>query len=574
MAYAIIIILMILFFDIGTSKNSDITENETINISKTTCAEDATIGNGTIDEKSNTTISLDRALELLYNDEKNENVEVYEKDIDHHVRIIHNVSFSGTYSDMDFDSFYIDNVVTENKTYNNVKITTEVSKEDSENYKNQNVDNLRIGDKVDVICSIVNGLDFIDDSVKDRYREEYDDFSIYYPQYSDSENKKLIIKTYRDDKDELLDKYSDKDKIYDLYEFYDDLATISNENLKRSDKIFYGIKFRVTAKCTKQFNVYDHYYLQYDIKNDNMNIGDEKLRINSQYNFIGTNDNNESKYSLTKKYFSLPIKSLLNDKEYKYKDYNREQALKLENKEVKKGYQDFIFKYTTTYTSDIQLINLTEELSQIGTLDSNGKSEEYINDTTKESTESSNGLKKIGNDKTIDIGDRVLFGNNLCWDVVDIDYKDKNKILIMLTDDSVKDNIPTMSWTSKESSSYLDSDVRKYLNDEFLNEYFTNEEKNRMFTTTLDVSITEYNGKTSYDTLSDKLFILSDDDIDEYKYTLTNPIDTSYVRNQRYGIDRASMYRRNKIINDEFKQETNNYKEKWYVYPLVWINIS
>ena len=144
----------------------------------------------------------------------------------------------------------------------------------------------------------------------------------------------------------------------------------------------------------------------------------------------------------------------------------------------------------------------------------------------------------------------------------------------MLTNDSVEENIPKMSWTTKESATYIDSDVRKYLNEEFLNKYFVSQDINRMYTTTLDIVIENYNSNTTYDTVKDKIFILSDDDIDEYKWTLTDPIATSFVRNQRYGIKQASMYRRNKLRDDEHKQNTYNMSDKWSVYPLVWININ
>ena len=535
--------------------------------------------------KEEKTISLDRALELLYNNEKNDNVEIYEKDIDTHIRIIKNVSFSGTYSSMDFDSFYINNVNTKNKTYNNVRIRIPAVGENNESINNSNIDNLRIGDKVEVLCSIANGLDFVDKSMKDSVRNKYDDFEIYYPMYSNVNYKKLVIKTNRDAEDELMEKYSDKEKIYDLNEFYDDLTIVSNENLKRSDKIFRGIKFKIKAKCVKKFNVYDHYYLEYEIKNDNKIINDDNLKINSQYNYIGEDDNGEDKYYLTKSHFSLPIEKFLDDKdEYKYKDYKKEQAIILENKEIKKGYQDFIFKYTTTYTSRINLVIIKEE-DLNASLDEGAPSgvtspsairRGELASPSKElsSDETLNTIKKIGIDTDIDIADRVLFGKNLYWDVVDIDYKDKNKILIMLTNDSVEENIPKMRWTTKESASYKDSDVRKYLNEEFLYKYFTGDDINRMYITTLDIVINNVNGNTIYDTVSDKIFILSDDDIDEYKWTLTDPISTSFVRNQRYGLKRASMYRRNKRINDEFDQDTNGMSETWSVYPLVWININ
>ena len=592
--YASIIVLMILFFNfdnidkylydnketnIDTYNNADFIDNDDNKQDNNDInnIENAINGESIKEEK---TISLDRALELLYNNEKNDNVEIYEKDIHTHIRIIKNVSFSGKYNDMDFDNIYINNVITKNKTYNNVSIRIRQRYESIHNdsYSDVNIDNLRLGDKVDVLCSITNGLDFVDESVKESVRDKYDDFITY---------EILDIKTNRDDKDELLDKYSDKEKIYDLNEFYDDLANVSNENLKRSDKIFSGIKFKVTAKCTNKFSRNNKYYLEYEIKNDNKVASDDYVKINSKYSYIGEDDNGEDKYYLTKNHFSLPLEKFL-DKKYKnkYKDYEKEQAIILENKEIKKGYQDFLFEYTTTYTGDINLVILKEEDLNTELATSSGVTSPSVirrgelsegapsGVTSPSKDETLNTIKKIGIDTDIDIADRVLFGKNLYWDVVDIDYKDKNKILIMLTNDSVEENIPKMRWTTKESASYKDSDVRKYLNEEFLNKYFTSLDINRMYTTTLDIVIENYNSNTTYDTVKDKIFILSDDDIDEYKWTLTDPIDTSFVRNQRYGLKRASMYRRNKKRDDEFEQNTNGMSETWSVYPLVWININ
>ena len=499
-----------------------------------------------IDTSTKGPISLDEALELLYSDKEDENVEFYENDIHTHIRIVKNVSFSGTYSKMDFDNFYIDNVVTQNKTYNNIAIKMRMpyGTGKDEGLENVNVDNLRIGDKIDVICSIANGLDFVDPSVRENNKHKYDDFLIY---------EKIMVKAERDDYDELAQKYSDKEKIYELNEFYDDLATVSNENLKRSDKIFYGIQFTVNAKCIKKLDIYDDYYLEYKIKSEDGKTGDDSLIINSQYNYVGSDNNNESKYYLTKNYFLLPIENLVENKKITYNEKAR-SAIILENKENQKGYRDLVFKYTTTYTSKINLVRIDG---------GNDKEQEQAVFT-----------KKVGVDEKIYIGDRVLFGNKLYWDVVDVDYKDNNKILIMLTNSSVEENIPRMSWASKKSSTYKDSDVRKYLNGTFIGSYFTDIDIRRMYTTTLDVVVRYSNKRTEYDIVNDKIFILSDDDIDEYKYTLTDPIATSFVRNQRNGPEKFSLYRRRTTMGDEFKQDSDRVSEKWIVYPLVWINIG
>jgi hypothetical protein len=362
-----------------------------------------------------------------------------------------------------------------------------------------------------------------------------------------------MVKADRDDYDELAQKYSDKEKIYELDEFYDDLAAVSNENLKRSDKIFYGIQFTVNAKCIKKLDIGGDYYLEYKIKSEDGKAGDDSLIINSQYNYVGSDNNNESKYYLTKNYFLLPIENLVENKKITYDDKVR-RAIILENKENQKGYRDLVFKYTTTYTSKINLVRIDGD---------NGEEQEQAVFT-----------KKIGVDEKIYIGDRVLFGNNLYWDVVDVDYKDNNKILIMLTNDSVEENIPRMSWTSLKSSTYKDSDVRKYLNETFIGSYFTDIDIRRMYTTTLDVVVRYSNKRTEYDIVNDKIFILSDDDIDEYKYILTDPIATSFVRNQRNGSEKISLYRRRTTMGDEFKQDSDRVSEKWLVYPLVWINIG
>lgn len=530
--YISIIIVAVLFFNFDDDQLLS-TNNDTADVYDD------------IDASTKGPISLDEALELLYSDKKDENVELYEKDMHTHIRIVKNVSFSGTYSKMDFDNFYIDNVVTQNKTYNNIaiKMRKPYGTGKDEGLENVNVDNLRIGDKIDVICSIANGLDFVDPSVRENNKHKYDDFLIY---------EKIMVKAERDDYDELAQKYSDKEKIYELNEFYDDLATVSNENLKRSDKIFYGIQFTVNAKCIKKLDIFGDYYLEYKIKSEDGKTGDDSLIINSQYNYVGSDNNNESKYYLTKNYFLLPIENLVENKKITYNEKAR-SAIILENKENQKGYRDLVFKYTTTYTSKINLVRI-----------------DGWNDKKQEQTVFT---KKVGVDEKIYIGDRVLFGNNLYWDVVDVDYKDNNKILIMLTNDSVEENIPIMSWASKKSSTYKDSDVRKYLNGTFIGSYFTDIDIRRMYTTTLDV-VVKYNKRTEYDIVSDKIFILSDDDIDEYKYTLTDPIATSFVRNQRDGSEKISLYRRRATINDEFKQASDRVSEKWFVYPLVWINIG
>ena len=579
LSFLIVVIIMILFFNFGLTFNNDAEQNDTNKEVISNDVEHNNDDNSKDDENYEKingmrVLSLEEGLDLLYSNEKNDNVDIKQTSIDEHVRRIRNVKIVGFYNYMDARSMYLDGVEANGEVYDYVEVMIEG------NSRDENVDytKLKKGNKVEVICTIIKPYNEIESTKKE--------FLIFNSYYDDSELNKKTIYIYTDDNayDGVDDKYNNKDKIYNLNEIYDDLADISNENLERAISVFEGIKFRVRAKAEECYKVHEGFYLKYKIDN-----GEEKddnpledKNINGQINFIGSvvvKEKNESLYYLTKDYFSIELEKALDfesmkkDFKYQYKDYNGEVSYLYANQEIKKGYQDLIFKFHVDYTYDINLIRIYE----------NGelyKADDGILDVFSEKK-----LKKVGKDNDIDIGDSVSFGKNLMWKVIAVDGEDKDKVLILydthitnqmgiMYDPDENSELSKINWSDEDSCVYRDSKIRNFLIKDFYNKYFSNSERSRIYTTKLECKVDNAKNVDKVDYVEDKIFILSDDEINNYKLLLVNPYLTSFVRNQRYGEKSASMYRRRKVLNDEYDQNTFNLKDTWSIYPAMWVNIK
>ena len=504
-----------------------------------------------IDDKN--TITLDEGIRLLNNKEKNKHVDIIEEDINTHTRRVTNVKIVGYYKGIRPFELYIDEVKTKDKIYNDVIVQFD----NARNIKEISpiIENLRYGDKVEVICSIFKPNKKYIDYYKRYYDNINEDFVVM--SGSDDEKYEPTIILYRDEIDDKIEMYSDKEKIYDFYDIYDDMILVFEENMYRGMKIFNGIKFKVKAKFDSYFNVYDKFYYKYLIYNDGYTLStiSQLKQLNSQINFIGTDkDNNESRYFLTKDYFSFGNNR--KTKQSLSKEQVEEKYLIRSYKEKKEGLRDLVLNFNIGNNFRIELsVDIIN-------------SDNYIDDDDINVDNTGTNVKSI-DDNSICIGDYCSFGKNLVWRVLDIDERNENKILIML--DKADQVIDRMTWSDKDKCTYANSDVRSYLNNDFINNYFDDNDKKKILTTKIDynVAIDPHTIETS--TLYDKIFVLSDEEIDKYKLLLVNPITTSFIRDQRYSYAMASMYRRNKLIRDEHKQDMHNNDEKWSVYPLMWI---
>ena len=576
LSFLIVVIIMILFFNFGLTFNNDAEQNGT-NKEVISNEVESKKDNDENYEKINgmKVLSLEEGLDLLYSNEKNDNVDIKQTSIDEHVRRIRNVKIVGFYNYMDARSMYLDGVEASGEVYDDVEIMIEGDSRD----ENADYSKLKKGNKVEVICTIMKPYKAAE-SEQDENDESKRAFRVYNATYSDEEVNKKIVHLYTDEniEDNIDKKYEDKDKIFKFEDIYDDMVTISNENLERAMNLFDGVKFRVRAKADKCFTVYDAPYLKYTIDNDDTSIStnSEVKYISGQINFIGElRDTKESLRYITKDYFSIELEKVINfdssDFKYQYKDYRKEVSYLYADKEIKKGYQDFIYKFNVDYTYDINLIRLDDNL------------EPY--DFTKDIPDVfDDKLKKIGEDKDIGIGDNVKFGKKR-YKVIAVDEEDENKVLLMydthITDQmgiiyEIPDNskLSKINWSDNEECIYRDSKIREYLTKDFYENSFSNADKTRIYTTKLECKVKNAKKVNEIDYVEDKIFILSDDEIKKYKLFLVNPLLTSFVRNQRYGEKSASMYRRSKILNDEYDQNTFNLKDEWSIYPTMWVNIK
>ena len=128
--------------------------------------------------------------------------------------------------------------------------------------------------------------------------------------------------------------------------------------------------------------------------------------------------------------------------------------------------------------------------------------------SVKESTPVKNSIKESE-------WDTVSFGKydnkEITWRVLDISGNDAYLISdLVLTDKAYNEEYTSITWK--------DSSLRKWLNEDFYNDSFTESEKNMIKTTTVLNNDDTYYGTAGGDDTLDKVFLLSREDINQSKY--------------------------------------------------------
>ena len=126
-SFLIVVIIMILFFNFGLTFNNDAEQNDTNKEVISNDVEHNNDDNSKDDEKYEKingmkVLSLEEGLDLLYSNEKNDNVDIKQTSIDEHVRRIRNVKIIGFYNYMDARSMYLDGVEASGEVYDDVEI--------------------------------------------------------------------------------------------------------------------------------------------------------------------------------------------------------------------------------------------------------------------------------------------------------------------------------------------------------------------------------------------------------------------------------------------------------------------
>ena len=108
-------------------------------------------------------------------------------------------------------------------------------------------------------------------------------------------------------------------------------------------------------------------------------------------------------------------------------------------------------------------------------------------------------------------GGHIYFGNyngeEIVWHQV---AKDGNKVLI------VGKRIEVMPYSNKNHATWETSDIRKWLNGDFLNNSFTNSQKKIIKTTNIKAEDNEQYGTKGGKDTNDKIFILSQGEYNKY----------------------------------------------------------
>ena len=537
-------------------------------------------------EKENKIISLEEGLRLLNNDIDDENVIIRQLDISEHKKYVKNVCIEGLLKELLGSAFYLDDVRAGEKVYNNFIISWDGLEIDR-------LLKLRKGDKVTAVVTICK-----------KNSDEYDRYS------DDNERDFHIVKDgdlgqkyfgfdISDKEDELELKYKDKDKVYDFADVYEDLTQVFSENYFRAMHIFRNIKIKAKAKVDSLVPIYSYFYYVYKFEKPIPDT-DEKYKY-AIMNLLG--------YDKKQSYYAFSNDSLVIYKAEKSKYVNAEVELMAEVDRIKRNstYEDMVFELGSR-NADIRFTVLEDNNA-----DSKKDLSSKVNnirelkiETFNEIYQNLDKIKVVGKDKinlyddccfghvTIDIDGEIVNPDTgvvektavnknvpLIWRVIKIDENDDNKLLLMLETPNV---IEKMAWSDSTSPvTYKDSAIRKFLNENFYNGHFDSNEKNKIY----ESEITSTIFKSFYDkiaaetmTTSDKVFILSSQEINDNKEFFIDQYQTSFIRDQRYGKDRYSLYRRNIIVFpydqgskiDEHEQETYKLDEKWSVYPCMYVD--
>ncbi len=145
--------------------------------------------------------------------------------------------------------------------------------------------------------------------------------------------------------------------------------------------------------------------------------------------------------------------------------------------------------------------------------------------------------------------------NNLEWIVLDIV---DDKALLVYNDYYY--NLPLEEYDGY----WYDSDIREYLNDEFLDQHFNRRQQNRIIETEIYT-----NGNSTVD----KVFLLSQEEYDYYKCTLASYDDYYFSSNSYWLRDINDGYKMF-VSDDEVYYDDYSYSNEYNVRPAMWIYLE
>lgn len=165
--------------------------------------------------------------------------------------------------------------------------------------------------------------------------------------------------------------------------------------------------------------------------------------------------------------------------------------------------------------------------------------------------------------KNTKIGEIASFGN-IEWRVLD---KKDNKVLLIkdigLASKPFDETGKNVTWES--------SSIRKWLNEEFLQENFTDDERNNILETTVkNKPNATYNTPAGKDT-KDKFFLLSCDEAEKYYDALHITTTCWWLRTPGAFANSMSFVYRDKTIMDYGYEVTNT---KITIKPVMWLNVE
>lgn len=160
------------------------------------------------------------------------------------------------------------------------------------------------------------------------------------------------------------------------------------------------------------------------------------------------------------------------------------------------------------------------------------------------------------------VGDKVQVGASL-WIVLD---KQEDKVLCIKYKP-----LSNIIYSEEEDVTWESSQIRKYLNSDYIKEIFCEEEvANLLHTVVITSDNLKYKTKGGNQT-QDKLYILSSDEVKKYESVLTNTVKKSSWLRSPGGLQCAVSVYNGKDVNIYGNLAT---KEHVYTYPVFWYSLK
>ena len=189
-----------------------------------------------------------------------------------------------------------------------------------------------------------------------------------------------------------------------------------------------------------------------------------------------------------------------------------------------------------------------------------------INNYINWKIEASN-VQKYPSLKKASVGDVVLFGKQE-WLVLD---KTTEKVLLTMNQAEKLEDLKFVPFhQDQEAVTWEQCSLRKWLNSEFIDSIFTEQEKNRILTVEIPNQEESAYGISGGNNTQDKIFILSVEEATKYKDVLKSIKANFWLRTPGNSQDTAAYMSYGKIMEYGYPVTSKNF----YTYPAIYVSLE